>query len=133
MPLNESECPKTRKKFDIDLKFGKQWEEFADELFSGAKTAEVKTERDQWQRTGNIAIETESYKKPSGINATESEVWVHNLVRDGELVASLVIPTKVLKEIVPDVTAKTVMGGDHKASKLNLIPIKKLAAKLLEV
>lgn len=132
MPLNESEDPKTRKKFDIDLAFGKQWEEFADDLFSGAKKAEVKTERDQWQRTGNIAIETESYRKPSGINATEAEVWVHNLVRDGELVASIVIPTKVLKEIIPDVTKSTVMGGDHNASKLNLVPIKKLAAKLLE-
>ena len=43
------------------------------------KKIEVKSERDVWQKTGNIAIEYESYGKPSGINATESDYWFHNL------------------------------------------------------
>ena len=30
-------------------------------------------------KTGNIAIEYESYGKPSGINATDSDYWFHNL------------------------------------------------------
>ena len=46
MSLNESNDISQLKKFDIDLQFGKQWEVFVDDLFSGAKTCEVKTERD---------------------------------------------------------------------------------------
>ena len=34
------------------------------------KKIEVKSERDMWQRTGNIAIEYQCYGKPSGIDAT---------------------------------------------------------------
>ena len=42
MPLNDSNDIKELKKFDIDLSFGKQWEQYIDEMFSGAKTCEVK-------------------------------------------------------------------------------------------
>ena len=34
---------------------------------------EVKTERDWWYKTNNIAIEVECYGKPSGIMATEAD------------------------------------------------------------
>lgn len=132
MALNESKDIKELKKFDIDLEFGKQWEKYIDDLFCGAKTAEVKTERDRWQGTGNICIEVESYGKPSGLEATESDVWVHNLVKDGQLVCSLMFPTDVLKELVPKATKGTVMGGDNRASKLNLVPLKKLIQVVME-
>lgn len=132
MSLNKAEDWEGRKKFDIDLEFGKQWETYIDELFCGAKTAEVKTERDRWTGTGNICIEVESYGKPSGLEATESDVWVHNLVKDGKLVCSLMFPTDVLKEIVPKASKGTVMGGDNRASKLNLVPLKKLIQVVME-
>ena len=120
------------KKFDVDLEFGQHWEEHIDELFSGVKTCEVKTERDKWVKTGNICIELESWGKPSGINATESDIWVQNLVKDGRLIASLMIPTDVLKEIIPKLPKRVVMGGDNNASKLLLVNLEKLMAVIKE-
>ena len=79
MSLNKSKDIKELRKFDVDLEFGQQWEEYIDNMFSGAKTCEIKTERDKWATTGNICIETESYGKPSGLTSTEAELWVHNL------------------------------------------------------
>ena len=38
MPLNKSNDIKELKKFDIDLSFGQQWEQYIDDMFSGAKT-----------------------------------------------------------------------------------------------
>lgn len=113
-------------KFDIDLEFGQQWEQHIDDLFSGAKTCEVKTERDQWATTGNICIETECWGKPSGINATESDIWVHNLVKDGKLIGSIMVPTDVLKEILAELPSRSVMGGDNRASKLELVALTRL-------
>ena len=72
MSLNESNDISQLKKFDVDLQFGKQWEVFVDDLFSGAKTCEVKTERDQWADTGNIFVEFECNGVPSGIASTTS-------------------------------------------------------------
>jgi hypothetical protein len=117
-------------KFDVDLEFGQHWEEHIDDLFSGVKTCEVKTERDKWAKTGNICIELESWGKPSGINATEADIWVQNLVKDGRLIASIMIPTDVLKEVVEKSAKRTVMGGDSNASKLLLINLEKLVATL---
>ena len=57
---------KDRKKFDIDLKWGEVREKQVADMLQN-KTIEVKSERDMWQRTGNIAVEYESYGKPSGI------------------------------------------------------------------
>ena len=67
-----------RKKFDIDLHYGQVREKYVADMLQDKKI-EVKSERDMWQRTGNIAIEYESYGKPSGINATEADYWFHNL------------------------------------------------------
>jgi len=113
-------------KFDIDLEFGQQWEQHLDDLFKGVKTCEVKTERDQWATTGNICIELESWNKPSGINSTEADVWAQNLVKDGRLIASIMLPTDVLKELVEELPNRTVMGGDNRASKLLLVNLEKL-------
>ena len=126
MSLNKSKDIKVMRKFDVDLEFGKQWEEHIDEMFSGAKTCEVKTERDKWSSTGNICIEIESYGKPSGLTSTEAELWVHNLVKDGELCCSLVFNTDKLRSVMDDMKPYTVMGGDHRASKMYLVSIAKL-------
>jgi hypothetical protein len=130
MPLNKSNDIKELKKFDIDLSFGQQWEKYIDEMFSGAKTCEVKTERDRWAQTGNICIESQSYGKPSGIEATEADLWVHNLTLDNELICSLVFPVDKLKEILPQLPKKSVMGGDNNASKLQLVSLVKLMTLL---
>jgi len=115
-----------RKKFDIDLTYGTIREEKITEMLTNKKI-EVKSEKDLWQNTGNICIEYESYGKPSGIRATESDYWFHNLcVGDNEF-CTLVFKTDVLKTIVDKLdTFRTVSGGDHKASKMFLVNLQKL-------
>ena len=131
MSLNKSKDIIVLRKFDVDLEFGQTWEKHIDEMFSGAKTCEIKTERDTWAKTGNICIEVQSYGKPSGLASTEAELWVQNLVKDGELVCSLVFNTDKLKEIVKSMDTRTVMGGDNLASKLHLVSLKKLISEFL--
>jgi hypothetical protein len=115
-----------RKKFDIDLTYGTIREEKIADMPTNKKI-EVKSEKDLWQNTGNICVEYESYGKPSGIRATESDYWFHNLcVGDNEF-CTLVFKTDVLKTIVDKLdTFRTVSGGDHKASKMFLVNLQKL-------
>ena len=118
--------PKNRKKFDIDLQYGKVREEAVAEMLQDKKI-EVKSERDVWQRTGNIAIEYECYGKPSGINATESDYWFHNLCIGDDVFATLVFDTKSLRRIISNLDyKKSVSGGDHNASRMYLLNLQKL-------
>ena len=115
-----------RKKFDIDLEYGKVREQLVADMLQDKKI-EVKSERDIWQKTGNLAIEYESYGKPSGINATESDYWFHNLCIGDDVFATVVFKTKNLKRIINNLDYKrSVAGGDHNASKMYLLNLKKL-------
>ena len=115
-----------RKKFDIDLEYGKVREKQVAEMLQDKKI-EVKSERGMWQNTGNIAIEFESYGKPSGIAATESDYWFHNLCVGEETFCTLVFDVKSLKKIIDKLdTKKWVSGGDNKASKMYLLNLQKL-------
>ena len=49
-------CVSDRKKFDLDLQYGKIREKRVADMLQDKKI-EVKSERDMWVRTGNIAIE----------------------------------------------------------------------------
>ena len=115
-----------RKKFDIDLEYGEIREDKIKDMLTGKKI-EVKSEKDLWQKSGNICIEYESWNKPSGIRATESDYWFHNLcVGDNEF-CTLVFKTDVPRTIVDKLdTFKTVSGGDHNASKMFLVNLQKL-------
>lgn len=115
-----------RKKFDLDLEYGKVREKLVADMLQDKKI-EVKSERGMWMSTGNIAIEYESYGKPSGIAATESDYWFHNLCIGDDIFATLVFDTKNLKKIIDNLDYKrTVSGGDHKASKMYLLNLQKL-------
>jgi len=117
---------KDRKKFDLDLQYGQIKEDEIAEMFANCKI-EVKSERGMWLNTGNIAVEYESYGKPSGIKATEADYWFHNLCVNGKIYCTLVFPTDNLKKIVEKLdTFKTVSGGDHNASKMYLVALSKL-------
>ena len=117
---------KDRKKFDIDLEYGTIREDRVAEMLTNKKV-EVKSERGMWMKTGNIAIEYESWSKPSGIKATESDYWFHNLcVGDNEF-CTLVFKTDVLRTIVDKLDYfKTVSGGDNNASRMYLVNLQKL-------
>ena len=115
-----------RKKFDLDLKYGKVKEKIIADMLQDKKI-EVKSERGMWLDTGNIAIEFESYGKPSGITSTESDYWFHNLCIGEEIYGTLVFKTDMLKKIIKNTPNKReVSGGDNKASKMYLINIQKL-------
>ena len=114
-----------RKKFDIDLAYGEVREDKIAEMMTNKKI-EVKSEKDMWQKTGNICIEYQSWGKPSGIEATESDYWFHNLCVGDEEYCTLVFDTTVLRKIIAANEFRSVSGGDNSASKMHLIPLKKL-------
>ena len=115
-----------RKKFDIDLEYGEVREQMVADMLQNKKI-EVKSERDVWQRTGNIAIEYECYGKPSGINATESDYWFHNLCLGDDTFATIVFDTKNLRKIIDNLDyKKSVSGGDNNAAKMYLLNLQKV-------
>lgn len=115
-----------RKKFDLDLAYGKVREQRVADMLTDKKV-EVKSERDMWVRTGNIAVEYECWGKPSGIAATEADYWFHNLCIGDETFATLVFDVPSLKRIIDNLDyKKTVSGGDHNASRMYLLNIQKL-------
>jgi len=123
-----------RKKFDLDLAYGALHEtEFLNVLKN--KKVEVKTERDKWAKTGNICIEYQSYGKPSGINATEADYWVHNLAIGDDVYCRLLFSVDALRKIVQEPNKhKTVFGGDNNGSRMYLLKLSKLfSAEQLEI
>ena len=118
------------KKFDLDLKFGHFGEDFVRDLQNGNTMIEVKTERDIWKTTGNIAIEIRCNGRPSGISTTGSAIWIHLLSYKDKIEGGFILPVPLLKarikELIADERAKIVMGGDFNASQMVLIKIKDL-------
>ena len=107
-----------RKKFDLDLEYGQIREDRIADMLTNKKI-EVKSERGMWMKTGNICIEYESYGKPSGICATESDYWFHNLCIDDDIFCTFIFDVPKLKQLID-------CGGDNKASKMWLVNIQKL-------
>tara|TARA_R100000458_G_C8253013_1_gene229586 strand:- start:923 stop:1312 length:390 start_codon:yes stop_codon:yes gene_type:complete len=118
-------------KFDLDLEFGEIYEKGLQKLFSSKGKIEVKTERDKWLDTGNIAIEIRCRGKKSGISVTESDWWFHILTVNGDVKGMLCLPVSELKNICKALLmqgkAKKVMGGDDDKSEMLLLPIKEVA------
>ena len=116
-------------KFDVDLEFGEKFEKSFAKILSIGKV-EVKTERDIWKKTGNVAIELASRGKLSGLNTTKSEWWAQVLTIDGEIEGVLMFPVKKLRKIVKQSVfkgeGKMIMGGDGETSEIALIPLKDL-------
>ena len=113
------------KRFDIDLQYGQVFERKVADMLQNKKI-EVKTERDMWKQTGNIAIEFESRGKPSGINSTEADYWFHNLAIGEDIVMTLVFPTKTLRNYIAQSMPRMVRGGDNNTSRLYLIKLQEL-------
>ena len=114
------------KKFDIDLKYGQLREKQVHDIFSNKKI-EVKTERDWWYKTGNIALEYECNGRPSGIDATESDYWIQILAKGNKNHCMLVFEVSELKKIVKKYKDQyTKMVGDGNRSKCVILPIRKL-------
>ena len=120
--------------FDIDLEFGMVYEDkLKNILQSEGGKIEVKTERDTWVDTGNIAIEVSYKGKPSGLAGTKADWWFHILTLDGAMVTMVCFPVSKLKQIIKELLKKKlvrkVMGGDNNDSEILLVPIDKLLSK----
>ena len=117
-------------KFDLDLDFGKVGEKYIEQVFEGDGRIEVKTERDIWATTGNIAIEVRCRGKLSGISTTDARTWIQLLSIDNVIKGGFIMPVKQLKARIKELhesgDARLVMGGDDDASQMVLIPINKL-------
>lgn len=130
MALNKAKDLEGMKGFDVDLQFGKHFEEMIDDIFKGVHTSEIKTERDQWVGYGNMVVETAHRDKPSGLTRTESDLWIHNFAYKGELVFSIMTPVERLKQVVAlmaeDKVSRKTKGGDGWKSELHLLPLAQL-------
>ena len=116
-------------KFDVDLEFGQKFEKSLAKILSVGKV-EVKTERDMWKKTGNVAIELASRGKLSGLNTTKADWWAQVLTIDSDIEGILMFPVEKLKKIVKKSIFKgkgrMVMGGDDKTSEIALVPLEDL-------
>ena len=116
-------------KFDLDLQYGQLREQQVHDMFHNKKI-EVKTERDWWKKTGNIAIEYECNGKPSGIDKTESDFWIHILSNGNGNYCKLVFDVPMLKRIVEKYKpTHSRMIGDRGVSNCVLIPLEELFMK----
>ncbi len=116
-------------KFDIDLKFGESFEYSLGQILNMGKI-EIKTERDIWVDTGNVAIELMNQGNASGLSVTEAEWWAQILSFKGDIKSIILLPVKELKKRVKHSVqhgqGRIVMGGDDNASEIALIPIKEI-------
>ena len=119
-------------KFDIDLDFGESYEYSLGQILTMGKV-EIKTERDIWVDTGNVAIELMNQGNASGLSVTEAEWWAQILSFKGDIKSIILLPVKELKKKVKHSVqhgkGRIVMGGDDNASELALIPIKEIHEK----
>lgn len=120
-------------KFDKDLKFGQAGENWLVWLGSSGAKVEVKTERDTWEKTGNLVFEFRCSGKPSGIAVTQADWWVHLLSKEDKIVQGFMWPVPRLKDFLRDVYrdpalfgCRIVKGGDNYAAEMILVPIKQL-------
>lgn len=89
---------------------------------------EVKSDR-QASKTGNLAIEYECNKKPSGITSTEADYWIYFIVHP-DRDECYKIPIDDLKNLVKD--CRKVSGGDGMRSRMYLLHRTKIQNYLVE-
>ena len=116
-------------KFDLDLQYGQLREQQVHDMFHNKKI-EIKTERNWWKKTGNIAIEYECNGKPSGIDKTESDFWIQILASGTDNYCKLIFDVPRLKRLVEKYKpTHSKMIGDRNASRCVLIPLNELFEK----
>lgn len=120
--------------FDIDLDFGLIFEDKVRNIFEGEGSIEVKTERDIWKHTGNIAIEFAYRGNPSGIAITNAKWWVHVLSDGDDIDTAFLFDVRRLRakvrKLVRNGECRIVKGGDDNESEVVLVPISKLTTSI---
>lgn len=130
MPLT-----KEKSNFDADLDFGKISEQEVVDMFESDGRIEVKTERDTWMRTRNIAFEIRYKGNPSGISTTKATWWIQALNYNNQNIMMLTFKISllrvILKRMVKEKIAEIKKGGDDNNSTIILTPIYKLMREYL--
>lgn len=113
-------------KFDVDLRFGQDGEEWLI-LLAKHKKLEIKRDR-SWAETGNLYFEFESYGKPSGFAATEADYFAYILSgKDGEARTVYIWEIESLRynlrRIVKEHKVKLTTGGDDRKTRGVILPI----------
>ena len=115
--------------FDVDLAFGEKYEGCLADLLNRGRV-EVKTERDLWVDTGNIAVEIRCNGKLSGLSVTKADYWAHIMTKDGDIKFIVMLPVPTLKRRVKHLLGggrvKVIKGGDNNASEMVLIPLSEI-------
>lgn len=111
-----------RSDFDLDLSTGEQGEAVVHDMLH-LSTIEVKTDF-MANVTGNIAVEFESWGKPSGIAVTKARHWVFVIPNK----IAIFVETNRLKHLARHFyqMGRIAPGGDLNKSKMVLIPITEL-------
>ncbi len=114
-------------KFDIQLGNAKKAEDRLAQKLQYS-TIELKTESYLWPKTGNIFIENGKMDaSPTGLGVTKADLWAHELITpNGETIAYILMPTKILKEIAPIYGRKIENSGDGKKFKGYVLPLEAL-------
>lgn len=114
---------------DIDLKFGKQGEEWLT-LLASEKKIEVKRDR-MWKTTGNLFFEYRYKGEPSGIATTKADYFAYILFDGSDNVATYIWETERLKKALSSMmklqTCRKIMNaGDGGLTAGLLVPIAEL-------
>lgn len=121
LALRENNKFNADEKYDLDFASGHMGES---ELARAMENVEVKTDY-RCHETGNLAVEFECRGRPSGIQTTRAKWWAFVLANghyNGKRV--ILLETEELKNMILD--CDTATGGDNHASKMKLLPLKKV-------
>lgn len=106
----------TYDRYDHDTKYRKEYDLIIYDKNKKIKV-EVKSDR-QASYTDNMAIEFSYNHKPSGITATEADLWVYFIVHQNRD-ECYIFPIEELKEMVKK--CRKVRGGDGNKSEMYLL------------
>lgn len=120
-------------KFDLDLQFGEAGENWLRWIGTDQAKVEVKTERDQWYKTGNVVFEFKYKGKGSGIATTQADLWAIIFKLGDKYCGAMVFPVQELKEFLrmvyknPDRYGASIRQvGDNDDSEALLVPLRVL-------
>lgn len=106
------------------------FKEYDFELTRGDTKIKVEVKSDRLtQKTGNLCIEWECNKKPSGLTATTADYWVYYAINDNKEDDVYMFPIDDLRELAPKY--RSVAGGDEWRSRMYLVPKTKVIKYLV--
>lgn len=118
-----------RSNFDVDLDFGRTWEQQVCAMFEGDGSLEIKSDR-AWHTTGNLAFEIRRRGQETGILISKAKWWVSVLTqkenpRKSEMIFIWETQALIekLRKLCREGGAEIVHGGDRNETEMVIVPI----------